>query len=107
MRLPRVRFTVLSMMVAVMISALVVNWFRPVTQTEAEKIAEARLLKISGASRWVGRYRVHALSAGSKHEGDMWIVDFTESGDGTFLAQIIVASKGKIHAIGLDPGRFK
>ncbi len=107
MRLPRVRFSILSMMVVVMISALVVNRLRPVTQSEAEKIAEGRFVKVPGASRWVGSHKVHAWSIGTKQEGDVWVVDFTEAGDGTHLAQINVTSKGKVHAIGLAPGKFR
>ncbi len=102
MQLPRVRFTVRSMMVAVMMCALVVYWFRPVTQTQAEKIAQRRFLKVPGASRWVGCYGVHAWN-----NGDVWIVYFTESGDRTHLAQLIVTSKGEIHALGIAAGKFK
>src|SRR3954464_14138052 len=99
MRLSRVRFTVLTMMMAVVISALLINWFRPVSQTEAVKIAERRFLKTPGASRWVGRYKLHVWSAGTKRHGDAWIVDFNESGDGTHLANMAVDSTGKVHAI--------
>ena len=60
MRLLRPRFTILTLMVVVVISAIVMSWFRPISRAEAEKIAEARFLKIPGSSRWIGRYRVHA-----------------------------------------------
>ena len=90
------------MMLAVLISALVVNWLRPVTRTKAEK----RFLTVPGATRWVGRHEVHARSAGSMYEGDVWIVDFTESGNSSHRAQMIVSPKGKTHAIGLAPGKF-
>jgi hypothetical protein len=95
------------MMMAVMISALVVNWFRPVAQAEAEKIAERRFLKVPVASQWVGRYRVHSWSAGTKNCGGVWIVHFTESGDGTHLPNMTVTSKGEIHALGVTSGKFK
>jgi hypothetical protein len=93
-------------MVAVMISALVLNWYRPVTQIEAEQIAEQRFRKIPGASQRVGRYTVHAWSVGTKHEGDAWCVDFKDSGDGTLLVQMFVTSTGKTRAIGIVPGKF-
>jgi hypothetical protein len=80
---------------------------RPVSQIEAVKIAEKRFLKIPGALRWVGRYKIHVWSAGTKRHGDVWIVDFNESGDGTQLANMAVDSRGRVHAIGVVPDKFK
>ena len=37
----RPRFTILTLMVVVAISAIVMSWFRPISRAEAEKIAEA------------------------------------------------------------------
>ena len=83
MRLLRPRFTILTLMVVVAISAIVMSWFRPISRAEAEKIAEARFLKIPGASRWIGRYRVHAspgfserVNGGWKRYADAWTVVF-------------------------------
>ncbi len=39
MRLLRPRFTILTLMVVVAISAIVMSWFRPISRAEAEKIA--------------------------------------------------------------------
>ena len=102
----RVRLTVLSMMGVVAVSAIVMYWFRPLTQGEAERIAEARFLKVPGASRWVGRYRAHAWPAGSKQDGDGWFVDFTETKDGSHLAQMFVTPEGRTRGIGVAPGKF-
>jgi hypothetical protein len=105
MQRPRVRFTILGMMVAVMITALVITWFRPITQTEAMRIAEDRFIQVPGARPWAGRHRVHAWSTGS-NKGNVWIVDFTDAGDGSPLSQIVVTSGGEIIAIGVTPGTF-
>jgi hypothetical protein len=87
MRLRRPRFTILTLMVVVAISAIVMSWFRPISRAEAEKIAEARFLKIPGASRWIGRYRVHAGPAGTfdydqKRYADGWVVVVSDPRDG-------------------------
>jgi hypothetical protein len=94
-------------MVVVAISAIVMSWLRPMGPAEAEKVAEARFLKVPGVNQWGGRYRVHAWPAGSKQDGDGWFVDFTESEGGSLLAQMFVTSKGKTRGVGLAHGKFK
>jgi len=106
MRLLRPRFTILTLMVVVAISAIVMSWFRPISLAEAEKIAEARFLKIPGASRWIGRYRVNAFSGGSKRYADGWTVVLSDPRDGFPLAQYFLTPKGKLRAADFAPGRF-
>lgn len=65
MRHLRPRFAILTIMVVVAISAIVMTLIRPISRTEAEKIAEAKFLKIPGAGRWIGRYRVDAGPGGT------------------------------------------
>jgi hypothetical protein len=105
--MPRVRFTILMLMALVAISAIVINWLRPVTRTEAEKLAEARFLKVPGASRWVGRYTVNAWPCGSKKDGDGWLVDLKEKGDGSLISQMFVTPKGRIRGLGLAVDKFR
>jgi hypothetical protein len=107
MKLPRVRLTVLTLMVVVVVAALLMSWFRPLTPADAVRLAEARFQKIPGAVRWAGRYRVHAWPAGSKNRGEGWFVDFKASEDGSHLSQMWVSSKGTIHGIGLASEKFR
>jgi hypothetical protein len=107
MRLPRVRFTVLILMVVVAVAALLMSWLRPLTPADAERLAEARFRKIPGAARWAGRYRVHAWPASSKNRGEGWFVNVKASEDGSHLVQMWVSSNGTIHGIGVDSERFK
>ncbi|WP_406698447.1 hypothetical protein V5E97_06200 [Singulisphaera sp. Ch08] len=74
MRRLRPRFTIPTLMIVVAISAIVMNWFRPISRTEAEKIAEAKFLKIPHASRWVGRYGVDTRHGKSERYVDGWSV---------------------------------
>ena len=112
MRLLRARFTILALMVVVAISAILISWVRPISRIEAEKIAEAKFLKIPGANRWIGRYRVHADPGGTfdsdqpKRYADDWTVVFSNHRDGTFLAQYLLTPKGKLRAADFAPGNF-
>ena len=82
MRLLRLRFTILTLMVVVAISAIVMSWFRPISRAEAEKIAEVKFLKIPHASRWIGRYRVDASLGESERYADGWAVVLLDPKDG-------------------------
>ncbi len=106
MRLLRPRFTILTLMVVVAISAIVMSWFRPISRAEAENVAEARFLKIPGASRWIGRHRVHAFPGGSKRYADGWTVVLSDPRDGFPLAQYFLTPRGKLRAADFAPGRF-
>jgi|SRR5271157_4420402 len=112
MRLLRPRFTILTLMVVVAISAIVMSWFRPISRAEAEKIAEAKFLKIPGASRWIGRHRVHAGPGGTfdsdqpKRYSDGWTVVLSDPRDGIPLMQMFLTPKGKTRAIDFAPGKF-
>jgi hypothetical protein len=110
MRLLRPRFTILTLMVVVAISAIVMSWFRPISRTEATKTAEARFLKIPGASRWIGRYGVHADPVGAsdqpKRYADGWSVVVSDLRDGIPLARYFLTPQGKLRAADFVPGRF-
>jgi hypothetical protein len=107
MKMPRVRFKILTLMLVVLVTAAAVSWLRPVTQYEAQRIAIERFLQVPGATRWAARFKAHAWFAGPRDDGAIWIVDFQEAKDGTHLAQMVVTSRGNIHALGLAPGKFK
>lgn len=106
MRLLRPRITILALMVVVAIPAIVMSWLRPINRAEAEKIVEARFLKILGASRWIGRHRVHALPGGSKRYADGWTVDVSDRRDGFPLATYFLTPRGKLRAADFAPGKF-
>jgi hypothetical protein len=106
MRLLRPRFTILTLTVVVAISAIVMSWFRPISRAEAEKIAEAKFLKIPRASRWIGRYRVHASLGESERYANGWSVVLSDPKDGIPLMQMFLAPKGKMRAIDFVPGKF-
>jgi hypothetical protein len=106
MRLRRPRFTILTLMVVVAIPAIVMSWLRPISRAEAEKIAEARFLKIPGASRWIGRHRVHAFPGGLKRYADGWTVDVSDPRDGYLIATYFLTPRGKLRAADFAPGRF-
>jgi hypothetical protein len=112
MRLLRPRFTILTLMVVVAISAIVMSWFRPISRAEAEKIAEARFMQIPGSSRWIGRYRVNAGPGGTldtdqpKRYADGWTVVLSDPRDGFPLAQYFLTPRGKLRAADFAPGRF-
>ena len=110
MRLLHPRFKILTLMVVVAISAIVMSWFRPISPAEAQKIAEARFLKIPGASRWIGRYGVHAgpvwASDQPKRYADGWTVVVSDSRDGVPLARYFLTPQGKLRAADFAPGRF-
>jgi ankyrin repeat protein len=110
MRLLHPRFKILTLMVVVAISAIVMSWFRPISPAEAQKIAEARFLKIPGASRWIGRYGVHAgpvwASDQPKRYADGWTIVVSDSRDGFPLARYFLTPQGKLRAADFAPGRF-
>ena len=106
MRLLRPRFTILTLMVVVAITAILMSWLRPISRAEAEKIAEVRFLEIPGASRWIGRHRVHAFPGGAKRYADGWIVDVSDPRDGLPLATYFLTPRGKLRAADFAPGKF-
>jgi hypothetical protein len=112
MRIRRPRFTILTLLVVVAISAIGIDWFRPINSAEAERIAEAKFLSIPGASRWVGRYRVQAGYAGTfntdqpKRYGDGWTVVVSDPKDGFPIMQMFLTCKGKTRAVDFAPGKF-
>ena len=112
MRLLRPRFSILTLLVVMAISALGINWFRPISPAEAERIAEAKFLSIPRASRWVGRYMVQARSAGifdhdqPKRYGDGWTVVVSGSNDGIHLMTMFLTPRGKMRAVDFSPGNF-
>jgi hypothetical protein len=110
MRLLRPRFKILTLMVVVAISAIAMSWYRPISPAEAQKIAEARFLKIPGASRWIGRYGVHAgpgwASDQPKRYADGWTVVVSDSRDGFPLARYFLTPQGKLRAADFAPGKF-
>ncbi len=106
MRLLRPRFTILTLMIVVAISAIVMSWFRPISQAEAEKIAQAGFVKIPGASRWTGRYRVHAFPGRAKRYADGWTIVFSDPRDEFPLARYFLTPNGKVRAVDFAPGRF-
>jgi hypothetical protein len=102
----------LTLMVVVATSAIGINWFRPISPAEAERIAEAKFLSIPGAGRWAGRYRVRAGDAGvfdtdqPKRYGDGWTVVVLDRKDGLPVMQMFLTPKGKTRAVDFAPGRF-
>jgi hypothetical protein len=97
-------------MVVVSISAIVMSWFRPISPAEAQKIAEARFLKIPGATRWIGRYGIQAGPVGAsdqpKRYADGWSVVVSDLRDGFPLARYFLTPQGKLRATDFAPGRF-
>jgi hypothetical protein len=102
----------LTLLVIVALSALGINWFRPISPAEAERIAEAKFLSIPGASRWIGRYKVQARSAGifdtdqPKRYGDGLTVVVSGSKDAIHLMQMFLTPRGKMRAVDFAPGNF-
>jgi hypothetical protein len=100
------------MMVVVAISAIGINWFRPISPAEAERIAEAKFLSIPGASRWVGHYRVQAGYAGTfdtdqpKRYVDGWTVVVSDPKDDFPVMQMFLTPKGRTRAVDFAPGKF-
>jgi hypothetical protein len=94
------------------ISAIVMNWFRPVSQAEAEKIAEAEFLKIPGAGRWSGRYRINAGPGGTidydqpKRYADGWVVVVSDARSGFPIMAMFLTPNGRERAIDFAPGMF-
>jgi hypothetical protein len=99
-------------MVVVAISAIAMSWFRPITRAEAEKIAEARFLKIRGAGRWVGRYRVQAFPGGTLdpdpagRSAGGWSVVVSDPRDGVPFGQYFLSPTGKLRTSTFAPGKF-
>lgn len=112
MRLRRPRLTILTLMAVVAIAAIVTNSFRPISRAEAERIAELQFLKIRGASRWIGRYRVQAFLEGARKSdsagrfADGWTVVVSDSRDGVPFTQCFLSPTGKIRAQVFAPGKF-
>jgi hypothetical protein len=112
MRLLRPRLTILTLMVVVAIAAIVTNSFRPISRAEAERIAESRFLKLRGASRWIGRYRVQAFIEGTLETGpggrfaDGWTVVVSDPRDGVPFCQDFLSPTGKFRTSYFAPGKF-
>jgi hypothetical protein len=104
--LPRVRFTVRRMMVAVAIAALVANRLRPIGRGEAARIAEARFLAIPGSARWDGRYEVRVYPDDSGRSGTGWVVAVVDPRDGVPLTDASVSPRGVVSGEGFAPGKF-
>ena len=101
----RKQLTIGGMMIFVAIAAVLINGLRPITRSEAARIADARFREMPEAAAWAGRYQVNAWPAGSR-EGDFWFVDFEQT-DGGHLAQVAVMSSGKVRSVGVDSARLQ
>ncbi|MEW4571527.1 hypothetical protein AB1L88_26950, partial [Tautonia sp. JC769] len=91
----RKQLTIGGLMVVVAVIACLVNWFRPITQTEAARIAERRFLTLPGATRWEGRYRVQPRDLGD------WSVLILDSGTDEMLAVVWVDRGGDVKSVGV------
>jgi hypothetical protein len=102
----------LALMIVVAISAIGINWFRPISPAEAERIAEAEFLSIPGAGRWVGRYRVRSAHAGTfdtdqpRRYVDGWTVVVSDPKDGIPIMEMFLTPRGKTRAVDFAPGKF-
>lgn len=113
MKFPRLRFTILMILAVVAFSALAINWYRPISQGEAEKNAEAKFLEIPGSNRWDGSYKVQARSAGffevdrSQRYVNGWTVVVSGKGDDElYLMTMFLKPKGKMRAVDFAFGIF-
>jgi hypothetical protein len=98
MRLPRLRFTVMSMMIAVASFALLANRLRSISQGEAVEVATRRFRQIQGASAW-DEVKVHSSYVSDGGDGkSYWIVEFRDPADDKGVAQVWMDPKGKILA---------
>jgi hypothetical protein len=90
----RRQVTLGGLLIVIAIATLLVNRFRPLTAMEAARIAEAHFLKMRGASRFEGRYRVQPRDFGD------WSVLILESDTDERLAVVWVDRAGKVRAVG-------
>jgi hypothetical protein len=96
MRMPRLRFTLIAMMIAVAAVALLIGWLRPISEREAVEFATQRLLQIPGASEWAEQgIDTHCVR---DHEGTVyWCVTFAVSiGTGAEYVVVLLDRKGNV-----------
>ncbi len=95
MRLPRARFTVITMMIAVAAFALLANWLRPISQGEAVEIATRRFRQIQGASAW-DKAKVHSYLSDGGNGKSYWIVNFIDPSNDKAIAQVSADRRGQV-----------
>ena len=87
------QLTIGGMLVGIALLALLVNWLRPISETEAARIAERRFRAIPGASEWTGRYQARP------RRGDQyWFVNIVELGTDKPLVQVSLDRRGKLES---------
>gem|GEM_PF-3785291 len=79
---------------------------------DAEKLVEAKLLKLPTASRWIGRYRVQAFSNPTSDPDrarrftDGWTVIVSDPRDGVPFGQYFLSPTGRFITSTFAPGKF-
>ena len=98
MKLPRFRFTVVTIMIAVAAFALLVNRLRPISEGEAVEVATRRFHQIPGASAW-DRPKVRCYAADDGKGRLHWVVNFTDPADDRAIAQVSTDARGGILSV--------
>ena len=98
MRLPRTKFTIVTLMAVVACFAIVANSIRPISESEAVGLATARFRQIPGASAWATPVVRSRLSDGGNGRF-YWIVNFLDPADDRAIAQVSTDERGKVVSV--------
>lgn len=91
--LHRRQLTIGGMLVAIALLASLINWLRPISETEAARIAERRFRAIPGASEWSGRYQ-----ARPRFGDQYWFVNIVDLGTDEPIAQVSLDRRGHLES---------
>jgi hypothetical protein len=82
-----------GVLVGIALLALLMNWLRPISETEAARIAERRFRSIPGASEWIGRFQ-----ARPRRGDEYWFVNIVELGTDKPLVQVSLDRRGHLES---------
>ncbi|MFO0957300.1 MAG: hypothetical protein U0800_07500 [Isosphaeraceae bacterium] len=92
------RLTIGALMAAVALAAIAFNLLRPVTQSEAARIADRRFRALPGSGAWAGRYEARPRFTDGGNGRHYWIVNFVDLASNEPLAQVSLDPRGRLEA---------
>ena len=89
----RKRVSLAGLLLIVALLACLFNWLRPISRSEAIRIATNQFQQMPGSEPWANSKARAFPSQGS--DGLIWVVDFDDSATGRTVAQVSLDRDGR------------
>ncbi|WP_406694531.1 hypothetical protein V5E97_26010 [Singulisphaera sp. Ch08] len=99
---PRWRITLGGLLVVIALLAGLFNWLRPISQSEATRIAIGQFQQIPGAASWTS-YRTDCSLMDGGAGKNYWVVNFRKPADNGPIAQVSMDPSGNPISILVTP----